>query len=421
MNTTSIRQYAAAIGFARIGTSVFFLINTWLIMEISGKPSSAAISLIMTILPSLLLSPLLGVLVDRRQPIRLAYTAEVIRFLVLACYATLYAAGKASTSIGYVVSFMIALGGEIQLLAWRATLTSAASSGQMHKLNTLTSIWAQSGQVLGVVASGLILAKFGAVPTIVISASAFLISAWLGMLLSHRLGNTVSMVFPLSTVTGRIHNHFSALKSGLSHIIERPEVTFFYGLILANVTVLYTINSMLAPFVRDELHLGPDAFGKIDAAFAIGMIVSGLMAVRLTDQFGRYRIMVAGFITMALSITVLAFSHNFLVALLAYGGIGISFQTSILSLTLAQEATELEFQGRVNSTFNILNGIAGLIIYGLSVVVSQRRLYREFYFAEAILILAVVPIILMYGRRPHVARLLNPTSAVMDCEGKVSL
>jgi len=57
MTPQTVRLYAAAIATAKIGTGFFFLINTWLIIELTGRPSSAALTLVMTILPSLLLSP----------------------------------------------------------------------------------------------------------------------------------------------------------------------------------------------------------------------------------------------------------------------------------------------------------------------------------------------------------------------------
>src|SRR5882762_2244671 len=108
MTPQTVRLYAAAIATAKIGTGFFFLINTWLIIDITGRPSSAAITLVMTILPSLLLSPVIGLAVDRGQPARLAYRAELLRWLVLIAYGALYGAGRANEAIGYAVSFCVA-------------------------------------------------------------------------------------------------------------------------------------------------------------------------------------------------------------------------------------------------------------------------------------------------------------------------
>jgi hypothetical protein len=92
--TPAIRRlYAIAIASSRIGVGFFFLINTWLIIDITGRPSSAALSLVMTILPRLLLSQAIGMMVDRGHPARLAYRAEFFRWALLAGYGLLYASG----------------------------------------------------------------------------------------------------------------------------------------------------------------------------------------------------------------------------------------------------------------------------------------------------------------------------------------
>jgi hypothetical protein len=152
MTPPTVRLYAGAIATAKIGTGFFFLINTWLIIDITGRPSSAAITLVMTILPSLLLSPVIGLAVDRAQPARLAYRAELLRWLVLVAYGALCGAGWANEAIGYAVSFCVALGNEIQVLAWRAALTRAVPAERMLRLNALTSVGGQTGQILGAAA-----------------------------------------------------------------------------------------------------------------------------------------------------------------------------------------------------------------------------------------------------------------------------
>jgi hypothetical protein len=405
MTPQTVRLYAAAIATAKIGTGFFFLINTWLIIDITGRPSSAAITLVMTILPSLLLSPIIGLAVDRGQPARLAYRAELLRWLVLIAYGALYGAGLATEAIGYAVSFCVALGNEIQVLAWRAALARAVPPERMLRLNALTVVGGQSGQILGAAASGIVLAAIGAVATVALAGSTYLVSAVLGFLVARRLG---SQELPAGTALRGPRRHFSDLRAGLGHIAARPEIGFFYGLILANMTVIFGINGMLAPFVREELHLGADAFGKIDAGYALGAILSGLIIVRLAKRFGHRLVLVLGFLTLAGSLFAFAQTQGLIAALVTYVGLGLSCQTSVLSLSLAQQATGPGFQGRVNATFNMLNGLAGLAIYGIVALSAGHHLYRQLYLAQAVLVLALVPVILVASRQGRIGRLLRP-------------
>jgi len=405
MTPSTVRLYAAAIATAKIGTGFFFLINTWLIIEITGRPSSAAVTLVMTILPSLLLSPFIGLAVDRGQPARLAYRAEILRWFVLIAYGALYGSGHATEAIGYAVSFLVALGNEIQVLAWRAALIRAVPSARMLRLNALTAVGGQSGQILGAAASGIVLAAVGPVATVALTASTYLISAVLGFLVSRRLG---PQELPAGAVERGPRRHLRDLSAGLRHIAARPEIGFFYGLILANMTVIFGINGMLAPFVREELRLGPKAFGQIDAGYALGAILSGLAIARLAERFGRRPILVLGFITMAASLAAFSQTQGLVPACLTYVGLGISFQTTVLALSLAQQATDPAFQGRVNASFNMLNGLAGLVIYGIVALSAGHHLYRQLYLGQAAIMLGLVPIILIASRRGRIGLLLRP-------------
>jgi Major Facilitator Superfamily len=405
MTPSTVRLYAAAIASAKIGTGFFFLINTWLVIELTGRPASGAVALVVTILPSLLLSPLIGLVVDRSQPARLAYRAELLRWLTLAGYAALYGAGLASEGLAYAVGFCIALGNEVQLLAWRAALTRSVPAGQLLRLNALTVVGGQAGQILGAAASGIVLAVAGAVPTLALAGTTYLVSAGFGALVSHRLG----LQKPAAATGARgLGRHFRDLRAGIAHILLRPEISFFYLLILANLTVIFGINAMLAPFVREELLLGPDAFGKIDAGYALGAILGGLVVVRLARSIGRLPILLLGFLLMAASLFAFAQSQGLVAAFILYAGLGISFQTSVLSLSLAQQATDPAIQGRVNAAFNMLNGLAGLIIYGVVAASAGHHLYRQLYLVQAALMLAIIPMLLLARRHRRIAALLAP-------------
>jgi len=402
MTPTTVRLYGFAIATAKVGTGLFFLINTWLIIDITGHASSAAIALVMTVLPSIVLAPFLGVLVDRSQPARLAVRAELFRGGVLVAYAALYKAGLATAAVGYGVGFCVALGNELQVLCWRAAIGRGASPAQMFRLNALTVAGGQTGQVLGAAASGFALALFGAAATVLLTAATFLASAVFGAL----------EPAPASRARG-LRPYLAELGDGLRHIAQRPQIAFFYLLILANLTVIFGINGMLAPFVRDELHLGPEAFGKIDAGYALGAIAGGLAIVRLSQRFGKRRVLLAAFLVAAASLWAFAHGTGLAVPLLAYVGLGLAFQANVISLSAAQLAAGPAFQGRVNASFGLLNGLVGLAVYALIAWCSAHHLFRQFYAAQAFTMLAVFGVVLVSTRREEIRRLLRPAMGAM--------
>ena len=410
MTPATVRHYGLAIAAAKIGTGLFFLINTWLIIDITGHASSAAIALVMTVLPGIVCAPFLGVLVDRSQPARLAVGAELLRGGVLVVYAGLYKLGLATAAVGYGVGFCVALGNELQVLCWRAAIGREASPEQMFRLNALTVAGGQTGQVIGAAASGFALALFGGAATVSMAAATFFVSAVFGRLVARRLDALEPA--PASRARG-LRPWLAELGAGLRHIAQRPQIAFFYLLILANLTVIFGINGLLAPFVRNELGLGPEAFGKIDAGYALGAIVGGLAVVRLSRRFGQRRVLLAGFLLSAASLWAFAHGHGLVLPMLAYAGLGLAFQTNVISLSAAQLAADPAFQGRVNASFGLLNGLVGLAIYGLIAWCSTRHLYRPFYAAQAVTMLAVFALVLASTRRGEIRRLLRPATAAI--------
>ena len=405
MTPSTVRHYGFAIGAAKIGTGLFFLINTWLIIDITGHASSAAIALAMTVLPAIVCTPFLGVLVDRSRPARLAVVAELLRGSVLVVYAGLYKLGLANAAVGYGVGFCVALGNELQVLCWRAAVGRGASQAQMFRLNALTVAGGQTGQVIGAAASGFALALFGGAATVLLAAATFFTSAVFGLLVAHR--RDALEPAPASRVRG-LHGYLAELGAGLRHIAQRPQIAFFYLLILANLTVIFGINGLLAPFVRNELGLDPEAFGKIDAGYALGAIVGGLVIVRLSGRFGQRRVLLAAFLLAAASLWGFAHASGLVLPLLAYVGLGLAFQSNVISLSAAQLAADPAFQGRVNASFGLLNGLVGLAVYALIAWCSAHHQYRAFYAAQALTMLVVFGVVLASTRRGRISLLLRP-------------
>ncbi len=410
MTPTTVRHYGLAIATAKIGTGLFFLINTWLMIEITGHAASGAVALAITAVPGIVCAPFLGVLVDRSRPARLAVVAELLRGGVLVVYACLYKLGLATAAVGYGVGFCVALGNELQVLCWRAAIGRGAAPEQMFRLNALTVAGGQTGQVVGAAASGFALALFGGAATVLLAAATFLVSAVFGLLVARRLD--VLEPAPASRARG-LRPWLADLGAGLRHIAQRPQIAFFYLLILANLTVIFGINGLLAPFVREELGLGPEAFGKIDAGYALGAIAGGLAVVRLSQRFGQRRVLLAAFLLAAASLWAFAHGTGLALPFLAYMGLGLSFQSSVISLSAAQLAADPAFQGRVNASFGLLNGLVGLAVYALIAWCSSQHLFRAFYAAQAVTMLAVFGVVLVSTRRERIRRLLRPAMRAM--------
>src|SRR6202000_995666 len=164
-------------------------------------------------------------------------------------------------------------------------------------------------------------------------------------------------------------------------------------------------------FVREELGLGPEAFGKIDAGYALGAIAGGLAVVRLSQRFGQRRVLLAAFLLAAASLWAFAHGTGLALPFLACMGVRLSFHSSVISLSAAQLAADPAFQGRVNASFGLLNGLVGLAVYALIGWGSAHHLFRTLYSAQAITMLAIFGVVLVSTRREGIRDLLRPAAA----------
>lgn len=94
-----------------------FFINTWIVMHVSGSASSAAVSLMVAVLPSLFLSMLIGSFADHFSAVKLVFFSEQFRCLILFVYATVFVLWGATPFLAYMVSFFMAVCSEVQLMA----------------------------------------------------------------------------------------------------------------------------------------------------------------------------------------------------------------------------------------------------------------------------------------------------------------
>ena len=60
----SMPLFAVMVFFSRAGVGLFFFINTWIVIHVSGSTSSAAIILMVGVLPSLFFLMLIGSYAD---------------------------------------------------------------------------------------------------------------------------------------------------------------------------------------------------------------------------------------------------------------------------------------------------------------------------------------------------------------------
>ena len=393
MSQISAPAYATAMFFSRAGTGIFFFINTWIVIDLTGQATSAAISLLIAVLPSLFLSMTIGSMADKYPAIKLVLFSECTRCLTLLVYASLFVMDRASPAFAYSISFLMSICAEIQLLSWRVILATFATHEKNFKLNALSVTSGQAGVIIGATGSGMLFVALGPTFTIAIASTIFWASSCCIAYMAKALHSPCASAITKISTPNHLVAHLRSILEGFQYITQQPRLIGYYLLILLNTNILYMSNALLAPFVKGPLNLNANAYGQIDAAYSIGAIIGGLIIVKLTQRLGTLKITLLGLTTLALSLFIFAQSEAFLLAFFSYIGIGLGCQTSIVSLSHAQRITDPTLHGRAYATLNTLTGFFGVLVFILSTQFTSHEELRNMFEYQAIAVTTVLLII----------------------------
>lgn len=384
------RQRAYALYFlgttvSMIGTGMQFVANTWLALQLVQANYAVAVILICSSLPGVLLSPLIGIIVDRFDRKFLAATMDLMRASVLFIVTAIWWLKLILPWYLYVMAFLIAIGDEVYKPSVLALVREIIPEDMLLTANATTGIANQIGALVGAGVSGIIIMIFSPVMILIINAVSFLFSAT--CILNMRKGVYLSR-HDYQPGKG-IAYHLEDFKRGLHYIRLHSAIIPSYLIMLALIALLRTLNVLLAPFAEEVLHVGVQGFGYIDASFAGGAIIGGLVLPALSSKYNVQKVAFGGLLLLIANLIIFAFSQQIIVAMVSYFIIGMMFQIRILHLTLAQQKIDIAYQGRVHSTFNTLFAIAALIIYFLVGIVSGIISLRWVYIAQAVILVVV--------------------------------
>jgi hypothetical protein len=364
----------AADGFAQ---AVFAFI---LVLEplSRGTPGRILALFLLTLLPYSVISPFLGVFVDRWSRRALLTWTNVIRAGVLV---TLPLWGRLLPGdLPLYVSVLLLLGlGRLFLTTKGALLPVVLGERALLKGNSLSGgggmIAALAGGVMGVLFLKVVTPHESLVLAGFVYAGAALMAARLSGSFSHQDAHHRTVREALATVV-------SGLGSGLRAISRRPAARLpLIGIfVLRTIAMVAAIAAIL--IIKREFPGGGDRFGRLNSgALALGSAGVGAFAAALLAPFTGRRLrqpgmIVAGFVVSGAGIIALGgiVSIAAVLGLTFIVGFG-AFLTKVAVDAQVQEALPDEFRGRAFALYDILYNLAS-VVAGLLMVGLQNEPFR---------------------------------------------
>ncbi|MCW7539601.1 MFS transporter [Aquabacterium sp. A7-Y] len=348
----------------RAADGIAYVVTAWLLLKLTGRVSSVAFQLTLTLLPSALLSPVVGVWTDRFSRRTILMAADLFQGALILFTVTLLLLDFQGVWYVYAMTVAVGISTLFHQIAARALLREIVRREDLLLGSSTISIASQTGALLGPVAGGLI--AFHGSETVAL-ASAGLLSV-LGGLSVWRIPRGPAQARPASAgAWGWVADYRSGLAALAGNLAARR---MFVSCLVFYVSVPF-LNFLLPLLLLRQFQLEVTAFGLIDALFGIGSIAAGLALHAIEQRVGERRMMVGGVFVFGALIALFPASGHLAWLGIAYFLTGVFFHSGVTLMSELQGALSPQVQGRIMSLYNFLLSILATAAIQLSSVLLE--------------------------------------------------
>jgi DHA3 family macrolide efflux protein-like MFS transporter len=326
------------------GDFIFDVALLWLVLQTTGSVFAVTLVVVATLVPTVLLGPVLGVYVDRwpRRTILLGTNiAQGVLVLVLSGLVLTHAADLLLI-IGIVGA--LGVGAQFVRVTSNALVPQTVGRADLGSANSLLSFSNSTTQVVGLSVGGIVVALFGVDLPIAYDALTFFAAAAIVMLMSATVGR------PEPSVDGTQPGFLADFAEGFRYVIHQR---FLLQLISLGLIINFAGNAafaLWAPYADLVLHGGAATYGFLGAMIAIGAIVGAGIAGKFDLRPNAGRVIFGGVLGFGLFVIALGLTRSIPLALAEAFGVGVVASViNIPLLTAVQAKVPSRLMGRVMS------------------------------------------------------------------------
>lgn len=332
---------------------------TWMILDLTNSPWLVSLVGFFSMLPTLLLGLVGGVLVDRVDRRRLMTITQGISVLASCAFAFLMLTDTARVWHAYAAVLITGACWALSFPARRAAIFDLVGPTGVTNAIALDAIGMNGSRMVGPGVAGLLIGLTGVAGGSVAVATCY------------ALGYVFLLPFPAGAGQPRATARQPVLRNlveGITYVRSNP-------VILATVLITLIINLLMFPYVpmvtvvaRDVLHVGPTLIGTLQAAEGLGSSVGASFIALAVGLRYHGRVYVGGSLLSLLALFAFSVSQWYIVSfpvlfLLGVGMAGFATMQSALILILAKD----DMRGRALGVISLAIGAGpvGSLLIGM--------------------------------------------------------
>lgn len=363
---TNFWLYMTGKGVSIFGSSIYSFAIGLYVLKLTGSALGYATTLMLSIVPMILISPLAGVLADRLPKKQLVVGMDIangILFLLLYAFSSTNAL---SLGIIYATTVLLNIFTTFFGIGMEAAKPALVTREKLVKLNATGKLIDSSSSILAPMLGGIIFALIDIRVFILFNGVSFILSAITECFIDYNFNATPIAIEPENLPNASPHEtkggFLSSLKEGWSTFIgSKLLMELFFIFVALNFVLGFSVNVPGPYIINALLGLSPKAFGLINGLFPIGLIIGTLTVEAMMKRFQYKKLLIAMnvFIAiLAMAVGLPSLSSGFQVAepiyIVYFGilhfmmGVAIAY-VDVPMMTLIQNEVPKEKLGRVLS------------------------------------------------------------------------
>jgi MFS family permease len=339
------RLFFGGQGISLIGTWMTRVATGWLVYRLTRSPFLLGVVGFSSQIPTFVLAPLAGVLVDRLDRRRVLVVTQTLAMLQSFALAALALGGIIKVWHIIILSVIQGMINSVDMPGRQSFLIEMIEDKRdLSNAIALNSSMFNGARLIGPSIAGLLIAWVGEGYCFLIDGISYIavIAALLAMSIKPR---------PIATRKSHVIHDF---KEGFNHAFGFLPIRTIL-LMLALVSLVGMPYLVLMPvFARDILHGGPQALGFLMAATGLGALSGAIFLASRKSVRGLGRIIPAALTIFSVGLIAFSWSRVFWLSflLMLFTGFGMMVQTASCN-TLLQTIVDDDKRGRVMSFYSM--------------------------------------------------------------------
>jgi MFS family permease len=341
-------------GTSLVGTWLTRVAMAWLVYRLTGSELLLGLVGFAGQIPTFLLTPFAGVLVDRADRRRVLLVTQTLAMLQSAVLAALTIAGVVTVAQIVVLALFQGVINAFDTPARQAFVVQMVEAREdLANAIALNSSMVNGARLLGPAAAGVLIALVGEGWCFAIDAATY----------TAVIGSLVAMRITIQPERGEPARFLVELREGFRYVAgSAPVRTILLLLACVSLTAMpYTV--LMPVFAAEVLHGGPHTLGVLMASVGVGALSGALWLASRRSVLGLGRLIARAAASFGVVLIAFSFSRNMLLSLPLLMAAGAAMMLQMASSnTLVQTLVDERVRGRVMSLYVV--AFLGMVPFG---------------------------------------------------------